>query len=106
MDTFGGHPRTPLLRRKVAKFPFTAFHQALARHSAEQGGASINRHHCYFRTTGRAKRSGGGRGSSFWGAGGGFFHLLVVNAMTEVHRMKELEGDPSNWMKQRQSTVW
>ena len=38
VDTFEGHLRTHLLRRKVAKFPFTAFHQTLARHSAEQGG--------------------------------------------------------------------
>ena len=94
-----GAPKDSFAKEKSSLISIHSFSSSFGQALCREGGASINTHHCYFRTKGRAKRSGEGRGSSIWGVGGGFLHLLVVNAITEVHRMKELEGGPSNWMK-------
>ena len=82
MDTFGGHLRTHLLRRKVAKFPFTAFHQAFARHCAEQGGV------------------GGGRGVYavlkynlvFGKQKAAIYYLLIVHFLRNIFLPKYVSG--------------
>ena len=87
-----------MLRGKVAKFPFTAVHQAptLARHSAEGDGTRMPTPRY---DQGRGQRVQERGGSHPLGESGeAFFHLVRVNAVIEAHRVKELEGDSSNWM--------